>query len=315
MASYQLQLQQARDNFGIRQISGVCQDSQTLADYVNEVTQKLMKRGGWFGTEVLMRLCTNGCNIVFPRHVGTVLGLRQCGSNPIQIKNNWWAVIGTFGENSGWSQGYAGGPYGYGGGGYGYGASTYNVTGIDTTTVPIFNQISGNTGKFIRYHCVKNTDYGKKITIYGKQYGGQPLQTLVNGAWVSGIDITLVNPVSQTTTLVTKIDKVVREATEGMCYLYEFDPATSLLRMLAQYEPTETHPSYRNMVVPGLGCTPHSVDTDTGVSTYQFEALVKLQFIPADNDESFLLIDDMQALRYGILAMKNEEAGDIASAN
>jgi len=189
----------------------------------------------------------------------------------------------------------------------------YQPPGVDANTVPIFNQVSGNTGKLIRYHVVKANDYGKTITIYGKQYGGQPLQQQVDGVWQNGLSITAAYPIAQTTTLVTKIDAVVREATEGMAYVYEYDPATTKLRMLAAYEPGETNPSYRHMAIPALACTPWRCG-DNGEKIWQFEALVKLQYIPVVNDNDFLLVDDFDALALAIQSIKFDEANDAGNA-
>jgi len=305
--AYTLQLINARNDIGIRNIAGVCNNGVQFADYVNRATRRLMKRGAWFSAEVLMRLCTTSCDVVFPRHVGTVLGLRLCKSGQLEIRNNWWAIMKP--GCAGWvNGGFAG--YGNGWGYNGIYGGGYTPDSIDTNTVPIFNQVSGNTGKLIRYHVVKQQDYGKTITIYGKQYGGQPLQTEVSGAWVNGVTITAANPVAQTTVLVTKIDAVVRDATEGMAYLYEYDPATTKLRMLAIYEPSETNPSYRHMRIPALQCSSSCSVDENDQRTYQFEALVKLAYIPVVNDNDFLLLDNLDALALAIQALKAEEAND-----
>jgi hypothetical protein len=172
--------------------------------------------------------------------------------------------------------------------------------------------VSGNTGKFIRYHVVKAEDYGKTITIYGKQYGGQPLQQLVNGVTENGLTITATNPMAQTTTLVTKIDSVVRQATVGMTYLYEYDPATTKLRMLAIYEPSETNPRYRRMAIPNAGNCCRA--DENGERRWQIEALVKLQFIPVVAEGDFLLISNFDALAMAIQSIKARRANDLALA-
>lgn len=309
MAAYELQLINARNDIGIKNIAGVCKNTTEFADYVNRATRRLMKRGGWFGTEVLMRLCTTGCDVVFPRHVGTVLGVRLCQNDAMPIRNHWYSILGG-GCQTSWNNLYGNGYTGAGTGwGFQGGIGGVQPTGVDTNTVPIFNQVSGNTGKIIRYHVVKANDYGKTITIYGKQYGGQPLQTLTDGAWVNGVTVTAANPIGQTTALVTKIDSVVREATEGMAYLYEYDPSTTKLRMLASYEPNETNPSYRHMRMPAINCAPYYTDANDA-KYWQFEALVKLQYIPVANDNDFLLIDNLDALALAIQAIKAEEAND-----
>lgn len=315
MGAYQYQLADCRADIGIRNVVGVGNTGAQFTDYVNRATRRLMKRGGWFGTEVLMRLCTEGCNVVFPRHVGTVLGMRLCESGQMQIRNHWWSVVGP-GNIAGWNSVYGGGfGYGYGyGNGFDVGAvQGYQPPGVDANTVPIFNQVSGNTGKLIRYHVVNQSDYGKTITIYGKKYGGQPLQQQIDGVTENGLTITAAYPIAQTTTLVTKIDAVVREATASPAYLYEYDPATTKLRMLAAYESSETNPSYRHMQIPALACSPWRCG-ENGEKIYQFEALVKLQYIPVVSDNDFLLVDDFDALALAIQSIKFSEANDATNA-
>lgn len=305
MSAYQYRLADARADIGLRNIAATCANGTQFADYVNRATRRLIKRGSWYGTDALLKLCTNGCDVVFPRQVGTVIGLRLCQSGAMEIRNNWWAIVSpaNCGYGAGWNQGW-GNSYGYGGG------MPYST---DTNSVPIFNQVSGNTGKLIRYHVVAAQDIGKTITIYGKKYGGQPLQEEVAGVIQNGITITAATPFSQTTDLVTKIDSVVRQATSSPAYLYEYDPATMLLRMLGSYEPSETNPSYRHMRIPQLSCVPHSTD-ENGVHTWHMEALVKLQYIPVVSDNDFLLIDDFDALSFAIQSIKFDEANDAQNA-
>jgi len=313
--AYNLQLIDARNDAGIRNISGVCKSSEATADYVNRATRRLMKRGSWHGTEVLVRLCTTGCDVVFPRHVGTVRGLRLCGSGQIDIRNNWWAIAGP-GNIAGWNSMYGGGfGYGYG---YGNGADVstvegYQPPGIDGNTTPVFNQVSGNTGKLIRLHVVNQADYGKKITIYGTKFGGQPLQQEVNGVTEMGLTIVATQPFAQTAELVTRIDAVVKEETSSPVYLYEYDPATTLLRMLASYEASETNPTYRRMAIPALACSPWRCGLN-GEKIWQMEALVLLQYIPVKKDGDFLLIDDLDALSMAIQSVKFDEASDAQNA-
>lgn len=308
MSAFTYRLADARNDIGIKNISGVCSDTVQFADYVNRATRRLIKRGAWFGTEVSMRICTEGCDVVFPRHVGTVLGLRLCNSDYMQIRNSWWSILSP-GNIGGWNNALNGSGFGYG-----IVSGGYSPAGIDGSTVPIFNQISGNTGKYIQYHVVKAQDVGKTVTLYGKKYGNQPLQTQASGAWQNGITITAVRPsVPSATTLVTQITSVIREPTQGMAYLYEVDPVTSKKRMLAVYEPNETNPSYRHMQIPALTCTPYSTD-EYDVKTWQMEALVKLQYIPVEDENDFLLISDFDALAMAIQSIKFDEANDPENA-
>ena len=292
MSAYRKQLIDARSSIAIQNVAGKCSDTAQFADLVNRACSKLIKRGAWFGTEVIGRFCVYGCRVVWPRYVSTFLGARFCNAGEIEVKNNWYNILS-------WPT-CQGTNWGYGGG---------NITFSDGGLVPTFNEITGNTGKFLRYHVVKNTDYNKNITFFGKQFGGQPLQEKVDGAWIPGLTLTSAKPIAQTTTLVTKVNQVVREPTEGMTYVYQYDPVTTDLIMLAQYEPNETNPQYRSSIINGIRAIPGNTDAN-GRCVREIEALVKLEFIPAVHDRDFLIIDDFEALALAIQSIKFAEAND-----
>lgn len=292
MGAYKLQLQDARNSIAIRNVAGKCSDTTEFADLVNRAISKLIKRGAWFGTEVLARFCVYGCRVVWPRYVSTVLGARFCKFGEIEIKNNWYSILS-------WPM--------CNGSNWGRGGDTLIMS--DGGLVPTFNEITGNTGKFLRYHVVKANDYNRNITFFGKKYGGQPLQEEIDGVWQNGLTLTSANPIAQTTTLVTSLTQVVREPTEGMTYLYQYDPTTTDLIMLAQYEPSETNPQYRSSIINGIRAIPGNTDNN-GRCVRQIEALVKLEYIPATKDRDFLIIDDFEALALAIQSIKFAEAND-----
>lgn len=293
MPAYQYTLADAQADIGIKNVSGYCSDTEQFIWQVNTVTERLIKRGNWFSTEQLGQFVIYGCDVVFPRFVGTVLGVRFCCDDFSQIQNNWFAIIGPTSCHN-W---------------------TSTATLRDNGMVPCFNQITSNTGKFIRYCVVKQQDYNKNITLYGKQYGAQPLQELdPDENWISGLTLTSANPFAQSTTLVTEITSVTREATQGMAYLYQYDPTTTDLIMLAIYEPSETRPRYRRMkIIQPHGGRGGIVDS-YGRCERHLEVMFKLQFIPVVAANDFLLISDFAALKLGIQALKREDAGDFSGA-
>lgn len=305
---YTLTLGDVKANTSIRNISGVCVTSEEFVEQVNQATRRLMRRGNWWKTEVLMRVCFEGCRIVWPRQVGTVMGMRFCGQGGMmQLKNNWWAVAGY---RSGPGYGYA---YGNGGalgtGWYGGGP----MVGFDDDTAPTYREITGNSGKYLRWSIVKATDLGKTMKVYGFQYGGQPLQELnSDGAWVPGITLTAATPYVQTTTLVTQITGIrIQGVTdglasmEGMSYLYQVDPTSGDLLDLGAYQPGETKPDYRVTKVDGI-CQVCAQEDSYGRKIRQAEALVKLEFIPVERDYDPVLIGNIDALRYAIMAGRAE---------
>lgn len=287
---YQLQLSDARASV-LKNIAGVCSESSAFVDLVNEAQRRLVRRGNFFGLEQVIRVLANGCIITWPRHVGTVLGVRFCNRDAITPSNHWWSYVGPM-------------PAGKVFGG--------NIALEDAGTSPTANVINGDSGKLIRYYVVKQNDIGKTITLHGKIYGGQPAQEKDSDhVWQDGITLTATAPHISTSDNFTSITSVVREATEGMAYLYEYDTVTTALRMLAIYEPGETNPRYRVSRIQG---TVNEYEDANGIHWRSIEALVKLAFIPVVNDRDFLLIDNLDALKFMIQAIKCEEANDDQTA-
>src|SRR5688572_23361072 len=149
------QLINARESSAIQEVANVCSTGDQYRNLVNDAIELLMDRGGWVGSEVIMRLCGTGCMAVFPRYVGTILGLRPCCGDYVDIRNHWWSIVAPAYGVNGWG---IGGSFGYNASGYNYGYGGYHADAVDSNNVPIFNQVSGNTGKLIRYHVVKQQD-------------------------------------------------------------------------------------------------------------------------------------------------------------
>lgn len=295
--SLQYQLSDARADLGLREVSTVCHDSDKFRYQIDTVIRQLMKRGAWFGTEVLARFCIYGCDLVLPRHVETVLGAKPC-NGMIDIKNNWYSIVGGMFDCSDlWGPGVL----------------------IENGTTPCFSSVSGTSGKRIAYHVVHNDDVGKKVKVYGKFYGGQPIQEKVNGVWEDGITITAqqaggnsLPAMTPAESLISEITHVVKDATSGMSYLYEYGEdanAVFALRMLGAYEPNETNPMYRRMKLKNINSIPAKTD-EYGRTVRSIDLMVKLRHTKLVNDYDFLLVDDFDALRYGVQALRADEAGN-----
>lgn len=294
--AFQYQVSDAKRS-GLKHVSALCVDSDDFLDLLNTLQRRLAKRGGWFDTEWLMRVCLSDACITWPRFVGTVRGVRPCsccGSGEAEMRNRWYAILGN---GSGCCSGFCS-----------------SVVIRDANSSPCINEVAGETGSYLRYYVVKRNDLGKTIRIFGKEYGAQPLQEKDGtGHWVDGITLTSAVPYAQSMKLVARngISAVVRQATEGMAYLYEYNPTTGLMRDLGAYEPNETNPRYRRSVVQNLGAISGTTDAN-GICQRTVEALVKMQFVPLSNDNDFLMIDDFDALELMALAVKAERAGEIA---
>lgn len=303
---YRYTLESAMNSGPLKTVAGVCPSSDTFKDLVNEVQERLWRRGNWWDSEWPVRICVHSACISWPRWVGTVLAMRSC-DDPWEMQNRWYGMMPRD-YCSTWNM-----PFDT------LSATRRQTIAFDGGTSPVYNDITGNTGKLIRYYVRNHADIGKKITIHGLAYGNQPLQEFVDGAWQDGITITAAAPFGTNAAMVTKITSVVREATTGMVYLYSYDPTTTDLADIAQYEPSETNPRYRRTTVAGY-CNNYgrkqlvNGQSDAERRIVQIEALIKLQFIPAVSVHDFLFIDVIPAIKLGIQAVKLEEANQDAAA-
>lgn len=290
---YRYQLIDARNSLALKSIAGLCTDTDEFVAILNEAMRRLCKRGNWFGMETLVRFCIyNGC-LTLPRYVGTLMGVRFCRSRASEIQNHWYAIIGPRLCEDIFRA-----------------SSTVTEVGL----APIYNDITGEDGKYIRIFPTKIEDAGKTITLFGSVPGKQPIQQKINGAWQRGYTLTLQSPYVQTPFLVKNIYSVVRQATQANVLMYEFDTASATLRDLALYEPTETNPQYRRYKINNWCAGASGCEDDDGVQWRTVEALVKMEFIPVVNDEDFLAIDDFDALKMAIQSIRLEDANQDEAA-
>lgn len=321
MPAYTKTLGDARDlSSGLPQIAGVCSTGDAFKNYVNIATRRLMKRGSWFTTDQVAKFCYEGCDVVFPRWVGTVQGVKLCCAGEIPVNNNWGQILGP---TSAWNNGLYSN-MNWGNGGYGmYGGASGWMGVVDNGMVPIYSQVSGTTGKQIAYHISRPEDIGKTITLYGKFYGGMPLAQLRNGVWSEGLTITAISAggdvlpaMTSPDKLVAQITSVVRDKTSGPCWLYEYgqdSTGTNALRDIAQYQPSEDRPRYRRMKINGI-CAEPACEDSYGRKIRSLEAICHLEFIPVEADSDFLLLSDFDALGLAIQGRILEEAGDTQNA-
>lgn len=297
----------------IRNIAGVCLDSTGFFETLNEVQRRLLRRGKWDDVEWLVKLCVYDRCITWPRYVKTVLGARLCDGRMVEIKNGWYSILdGALSLNPSPGKWI-----------WGVDCGVNDLALTDNGRGPTYRDIPGTTGRNLRYYVKYQNDIGKTITIYGKAYGGQTLQHQdANGDYVDGLVITAAAPYGTSSVLVTEIDSVVRDATQGPGYLYCVDPtdATETLLDLAVYEPSETNPRYRKTLVDNFCSGPICRETTTVDSTdytrnrMTIAARVKLDFPDLANDADFIAIDNFEVYKMGFQAVKLEEANDDAAA-
>jgi hypothetical protein len=280
--------------------AAVCPTSDAFRDYVNQATDMLMKRGNFWGTVQPLQVCVSNQCITWNRYVGTVLATNVCRSAS-RPQNNWSAFVPI-------------GPMGIRGDGFGFGhgGCTGDLVLENVGTSPVFNQVACSKAFYVRAYPAVRADVGKKIRIFGIDSNGQTILTKnADGTWSEGVEITIAIEFASTTMLVREITRVVKEPTQGVVRLFQYDPVENVLVDCAVYDPSETNPDYRVSRLHGFvgrGCCNCS-----GVKS--IKALVKLQFIKVQVDNDLVIIDNEDAIALAIQAIKAGESGKIAKSN
>jgi hypothetical protein len=288
----------------IRVASSYGPETETFRDQVNEAQRRLLRRGSWFGTEVLVEFRVHDRCITWPREVGTIEGVAMGrNSDGTNVQNNWYSIL------------HRGRDHFHGG----HEQGILQDIGFGTT----YRDITGCPGSYIYAFATKREDWGKKITIFGTDTKLQPLQQKVGGFWQPGVTLTLGGTiqgqyVSTPMLVVNPILSVIKEVTQGNVILYSYDPTTQTMFDIANYQPGETNPQYRKSKL-GERCFFNNVSTPTsGVTNpsprhHKITALVKLAFVPVLSPYDFMLIDNIDALKLMIQSIRFEEDGDLAN--
>lgn len=297
-----LTLGEAKES-GLREVAATCPDSQEFVDQVNKATSMLMKRGNWFGTLHKITFCSYNNCLVFPRQVGTLLATNRCNLS-VPPQNQWFSFNDILSDDVVRWNTFFNGP----------GPCANGFVTEDQGTTPVFNQIPCLNDRYVQFYPSRLADIGKKITIFGIDGNGLVIRTThSDGIFQDGVELVLETPYVQSPFLIRRIDRVLKEVTEGPIYGYQFDGAHQF--NLAWYEPTEKSPAYRFVklktgVIGGCNCN----SAFCGCGPVPFTALVKLQYIPVVNDDDLVLIDDLDALELAIQSVRLSRAFDSQAA-
>jgi hypothetical protein len=273
-------------------IAGVSPNSSEFKRLVNEATELLMRRGDFEGTVVPIYTCVhNGC-VVWPRYVGRIRQLNHCNRH-IPIGNMWWDFL-PYERRHGWHSNEW----------WGWLGNRSSV--VNQGHSPLFQDILGE-GRTVRAYNESPLDNNKGVWIFGEDNNGQRLMTKGIGPWKDGLQLVFKagSAYAETPINVRRIERVIKDETNGAVRLYAWNSSASVLEELAYYEPSETHPNYvrSRITLPSLSCDAKGII-----------ALVKLQFIPVKADTDLVLIDNLLALKYAIQSVRAQEAENTAKA-
>ncbi len=255
-------------------VASCAPSSPSYVGLLNDAVRQLLDLGSWWSTVQEMVGCAYGTRIVWPCRIDAVLAV-TVNSDRVALANNWFKFVQ---------------------------APVINYSGKNATisvdgTTPLFRECPEARG-ILRFYVGSPADVGKTVTVYGTDENKNPItQTLTLTA--NGVDSKLLSSVSA----------IAKDITVAEVKAYWFRANVGLLEIAGVYRPNETAPEYlySNLRRYYQGnCTP-----DTCVTV---RALVKRGYEPMVLDTDICLIDNEDALKEMVQAIKKRESGDIAGA-
>lgn len=287
----------------VASIAGCDVDNPQFAQYVNDGVRQLMDIGSWWGTVQAMIGCIyDGC-LVWPRKVDAVLGMK-IHHQPVQLANHWYEFISPNETHLAWARAWSHGcqeggenhPAHSGAWGNGCGGQVAEFSG----TTPLFWPIDPASPIVIMFTCDNAADYGKLVTVYGKDYTGRELSAVrPDGSTQRGMVLTL-SAAAPTTVPLTAMSAITKDLTVGSVRAWSYDTATAtILNCVGIYSGGQTSPQFLFSRIPGLraGCAS------------SISALIKLGFEEVYQDSDILSLDSLDAIKSQVQAIKLREAG------
>lgn len=264
---------------------------------INEASERLIEQVKVVGSVMRYRFCANNGCITLPRQIETIEAAAVC-NDPVTIRNKWFEFVE-----------------------HGYGQRQESL-GFDRNLVDrgmavSFDDIRG-TGKQLKVYFDLPVDGSTSILFQGYDDDGNWIKTSDGaGGYYDGEYIIP----SATGTLSVKnfsaLTGVQKPITQGVIRVYEYDTVETTQRALAVYEPDETRPTYRRILIPGLStlgsCS--STSTSGACATKTVSVIIKTAFMPVYTDTDWLQITSMPALKSMCQALRKEENNLIDDAH
>lgn len=275
--------------------------AQQFSNYVNDATRQLMRRASYWGTVQPMEGCViTGC-ITWPKSVASVLAMNVC-NRPMEIRNFWYRFLNydhTYRDGQFWN----------------WANWTHNTRLMEFDgTTPVYRQIVCSTGMFVLLFPSDPIDSGKNVTIYGIDGNGQPIRTQrLDGTVQDGVQMQLKVPFTQTPFMIRKIERVTKDVTNYTVRAFQWDGKTlnpdgsKTMLDVAEWGAGDINPDYVHSQIHPRICPNSSCPT-------KITALVKLAFVPAIYNDDLVIIENQDALRDMIIAIRKKEQGDITSS-
>ncbi len=269
---------------GFPEAIGICNtDMPRIAAAANEAQQRLLTDPmapdeGWFGgyAQYAFTATPPYQFLVCPREVARIISLTAC-KQPMKLRNQFFEFLdfGIGNQPTGCNSNRCG----------------QQFQAYERDTVPTINTFVA--GSIIRAYPLNADDVGKRSLIQGTDSNGLTIYStsVLTGKPILGETISLDIPFVDTVNAFNTVTAIQKYPTDGDVVYYQVDPVTAVETPLTAMQATEQTAQYRRYFLNGLR------NTCCGSSTsQQVLALCKLDFIPAQSDQDYLLIQSIPAL-------------------
>jgi hypothetical protein len=263
---------------------GMCDtDIPRIAAAANEAQQRLLTDPlapdeGWYGgyAQYAFTVASPFDYITAPREVARIISMTAC-KKPMKIRNQFFEFLdfGIGNQPSGCGNSQRCGQQ----------FQTY-----ERDNVPTINTfVAGNT---IRAYPLDSRDVGKRSLIQGTDSNDKTIYgtSVLTGKPILGETISLDIPFVDTSNDFNSVLSIQKEPTVGDVVYYQVDQVTGAETPLHTMQATEQTGQYRRYFLNGLK------NTCCQSPTQQVLALCKLDFVPVQSDQDYLLIQSIPAL-------------------
>lgn len=281
-------------------------DRARLTSYTNQATENLLHEGPTHYTIGNFKFCVNRNCITWPRQLDAIEGIALCGV-PLSIAGSWYEFMGNgpgvIGDGACSTSGSGQGPW-----------CNCSASGVllPRPEAVTFEDLSGSYR--LQIQSTLNEVDSPRILLQGYDQNNVWIRTQDAGVWVDGEYVTLSTTPALTTNYFSSLVSVIKEESVGTTLVYEYRSA-GVVRLLATYEWDECYPVYRRSYLPML----EQQDSDGNYITRSIYVRARLRYYPVKNDNDWLLIGNMKALKAEVRAIIKwddgfDDAGDSAHA-
>ena len=281
----------------ISRIIGVCETDSRVPQFLNEAQERLIPKGKWLGTVQRYRFCGNSSCVTLPRQVETVEAWWLCNV-PGEVRDRWYENLGN---GPGLRTDTAGSPRQL----------------IDRGTACVYNDMSG-ANSFVNVQSSVAEAADARILIRGYDQNAQWIRTqepASSGVWIDGEYVAINTTGTRSVNKFSTVTETIKPVTKGPVNLYEWPQALGAnFQQIAYYESDETIPIYRRYLIPNIANSGTCCGASSDCEDKAVTLLVKLRHIPVVNDNDFMILGNLAALKLMVMAILKEERNRFSEA-